>query len=140
MFREKKEPEETTYLPPKEPVKETEPVEITTPEIDYSQEYFGVKEIVKEDKMVKMQVGEIDKYLKELTKEKGYETNHKNWQEQLDIIEKQIGSSKLDTYKRLRKLADYIKVIRKYNKIKELKEKYVIFKNDIQRPEAKPSL
>ncbi len=131
-FRTKVEPlnETEQYVPDvpvnPEPQPETAQGEAVAESTDYPQDYFGVKEIYKEDKIIKMQIGLVDKFIKQTLSKEGKEMNNDNWQETLDEIERTIGTTKLEVYERLRKISEYIKVIQKYNNIKELKESYDI--------------
>lgn len=86
----------------------------------YGLELLGIKELANEFPL-KSYFGILDKYIKE---QLGEERTPAKWQSILAEIEGEIGTEKLDPYKRLKKLSEYVQVIQKYNKIKELKESF----------------
>ena len=90
----------------------------------FAENYFDVRNIVAEDKIVKMQVGQIDKHIKGLLESKGMEKSINNYTHILTQIEMEIGSIRLESFKRLQKITGYINIINKINKLKELKEQY----------------
>lgn len=89
----------------------------------YGVEYFGIGELMSDFK-VKMDFGIIDKYIKETLKENGWETEE-GWQKTIEEIEQEIGTQKLDPFKRLKRIAEYITVTKK---IRSLKEKQALYK------------
>lgn len=90
----------------------------------YVHEYFNVHNIAS-DFTVKMPTGEIDKFIKEQLEERGYEKTTKNYRSILAEIEQEIGSDKLELFKRFNKLTGYIRVLRKLYATKKMKEKYL---------------
>lgn len=109
---------------PKETVSALETWEETNG-IKYGVELFGIKDVMT-DFSLKMDYSVVDKYIRDEIKENGYDATPKKWQEILDGLELEIGSSKLDAFERLKKLSSYIKVLKKYKEIKEKKEQFRI--------------
>lgn len=75
---------------------------------------------------VKMPTSEIDKFVRTELERRGYEKTTENYKRILQEIESEIGSEGLDLFKRFSKLTGYIRAINKFNKAKELKDKYRI--------------
>ncbi len=98
----------------------------------FAEKYFDVRNVAAGDKIIKMHIGYIDRYIKRLIEKKGLAKTIDNYAHLINEIESEIGSSRLETYKRIQKIIGYIKIMEKFNKIKELKEKYGIQQNDIQ--------
>jgi hypothetical protein len=94
----------------------------------YGLDYFGIKEIGKTFPL-NAQFGLIDKYIKDELSLKGYDKTTKGYQEILDSIEKEIGSSKLSAYERLKKLSGYVRAIKRFEDAKKKKELYTSFKS-----------
>jgi len=84
----------------------------------YGVEYFGIKEIVKEFP-VSAQFGVIDGYLRSKS------TSPAEYQSLLSSLEKEIGSTDLKTYERIKKLSDYIRIVKKYDEAKKKKEMFM---------------
>jgi hypothetical protein len=91
----------------------------------YAVDYFNVRETA-EEFMVKMPVAEINKFIMAELKSRDYAMTVDNYKSLLAEIEGEIGSDKLELFKRFNKLTGYIRAINKLNKAKELKEKYKI--------------
>lgn len=91
----------------------------------YIDEYFDTHATSSEF-MVKMPTSEIDKFIRAEMEERGFEKTIDNYQEVLREIEEEIGSSRLELFKRFTKLTGYIRAIMKFRKAKALKEKYII--------------
>lgn len=68
----------------------------------------------------KMQISQIDKYVRNEMEERKYANTRDNYKSILDEIEEEIGSSRLGLSERLRKLSGYTKAL---NKLKESKKK-----------------
>jgi len=90
----------------------------------YVTEFFGVKEYEGEFN-IKMQTSAIDKFIRAELEERGYEKNTENWEKVLSEIETEIGSDRLELFKRLTKLVGYINAVNRLKKAKALKEKYL---------------
>lgn len=88
----------------------------------YGLEYLGIKEIGKTFPL-SMQFAQVDKYIRGEMAERGIDPTPKAWQDILAEIEGELGKEK-DSYKRLRKLSEYLKVIGKIKNLEKLKEKY----------------
>lgn len=88
----------------------------------YGLEYLGIKNIA-DTFPIKMHFGALDKYIKEEISERGIDATPETWQNILKELEAEIGTEK-NAYKRLQRLNDYIKVIRKIKSLKELKNSY----------------
>ena len=96
----------------------------------YVTEFFGVKEYEGEFN-IKMQTSAIDKYIRAELEERGYEKNTQNWEKVLSEVEEEIGSGRLELFKRLTKLVGYINAVNRLKKAKALKEKYsTLLKDD----------
>lgn len=91
----------------------------------FAVEYFNVRETASEF-MVKMPVAEIDKFVRAEMKSRDYAMTVDNYKSLLAEIEGEIGSDKLELFKRFNKLTGYIRAINKLNKAKEMKEKYTL--------------
>lgn len=89
----------------------------------YGLEYMGIKEIAKEFP-AKMQFPYIDNFIKSEIKERGLDSTPENWQKILAEIEEEAGIDKKNSYERLKRLFDYIKLYNKFKTTKELKEKF----------------
>ncbi len=90
----------------------------------FAEDYFEIREIVAEDKIMRMKMGMVDKYIKALIEKKGYSNTIDNYAHLLNEIEAEIGTNRMDVFKRLEKLSEYVKVMNKFNHIKELRDKY----------------
>lgn len=86
----------------------------------YGLEFFNIKEIAGEFPL-KMQFSVVDKYVKGLLQEEGNITPQR-YQETIDAIEKEIGSSKLGVYERMKKLSDYVRIVSKMSELRKKKE------------------
>jgi hypothetical protein len=91
----------------------------------YAVDYFDIKNIVQEFPL-NMHVNQVDKYIKNLLVAKGYEKNIENYKLLLQEIEEEIGSSRLETFKRLQKISGYIKAL---NRLEDAKRKREMFLN-----------
>jgi len=89
----------------------------------YGLEFFNIKEIAVEFPL-KVQFSAVDKYIKGLLQEEGHVTPQR-YQETIDAIEKEIGSSKLGVYERMKKLADYVRIVGKMNELKKKREAFL---------------
>lgn len=89
----------------------------------YVNEYFGTHNIGHEF-MWKMPLAQIDKYIREEMDSREYEKTTTNYRDILREIESEIGSEKLQLYKRLQKIAQYIQVSKKFRAIREKKESF----------------
>ena len=89
----------------------------------YGIEFFGINEIAKTFP-ISAQFGIIDNYIKEQITENNYDETPTRYQTILDSIEQEIGSAKLNIYDRLKRLSEYVKVMKKMEHIKKLKESY----------------
>lgn len=96
-----------------------------------TEDIFDIREIIIEDKVVKMQSGMIDKHIKQTLEDWGWDKTTENYRAVLDKIESTIGSSQMELYKRLQKITGYIKVMNKLKKAKQLKKQYELFQNNI---------
>ncbi|HHE45925.1 MAG TPA: hypothetical protein ENL05_01060 [Candidatus Moranbacteria bacterium] len=140
VFREKVEPKEETEPEKKEtpdvidktdglkPTEDKEPNDLEVYETEkghkFAEKYFDVRNVVAGDKIVRMEIGMIDKYIKNEIKKKGLANTVDNYSHLIHLIEAELGSERLETYKRIKKIIGYIKVLDKFNKLKELKENY----------------
>lgn len=88
----------------------------------YGLEFFNIKEIAGEFPL-KMQFSVVDKYIKGLLQDG--EMTPGRYQEAIDNIEKEIGSSKLGVYERLKKLADYVRIVGKMDELKKKREQFL---------------
>lgn len=91
----------------------------------YINEYFDTHNIG-EEFMVKMPTSEIDKYIRSELEKLGYEKTIDNYKKVLEDVEEEIGSNRLELFKRLQKITGYIRAVNKLYKAKALKEKYLI--------------
>lgn len=89
----------------------------------YVNEYFNTHNIA-HDFMWKMPLAQIDKYIREEMDSREYEKTTTNYKDILREIETEIGSEKLQLYKRLQKIAQYIQVSKKFRAIREKKESF----------------
>jgi len=77
-----------------------------------------------------MQTSVIDKYIKGELESRGYEKNIENYEKILQEIETEIGSDRLELFKRITKITQYAKALQRLNQAKALKEKFL---NSIDR-------
>lgn len=89
----------------------------------YGAEYLGIQEIVKEFPY-SANFAKLDKYIRDEISERGEETTRESWQTIMNEIEREIGSSKLGTFERLRRLTDYVSVMRKYKEAKKKRDMF----------------
>ena len=90
----------------------------------YVNEYFDTHN-TSDDFTVKMPTSEIDKYVRSEIERLGYEKTTENYKKVLADIETEIGSDRLELFKRFTKITGYIRAVNKLNKAKALKEKYL---------------
>lgn len=90
----------------------------------YVTEYFDVGNVDGEFGL-KMQTSQIDKYVKGELEKRSWENNIENWEKVLQEIEQEIGSANMELYARISKITNYIQVLNKLYKAKELKEKFL---------------
>lgn len=90
----------------------------------YINEYFDTHNVSHEF-TVKMPTSEIDKYVKAEMEDRGIEKTTKNYREILNEIEREIGSEKLQLFKRFSKLTGYIRAMNKLKSAKALRQKYL---------------
>lgn len=91
----------------------------------FGEDIFKIREIAHEFN-IKMDFGNIDKYIKSEIKNRSYENTTENYKKILSEIESEIGSTNLDVFSRLKKISSYINAIRKLYEAKRLKEKYLM--------------
>lgn len=92
----------------------------------YGLEYLGIKEIAKEFPY-SADFSVVDNYLKGIMKESGYDQTPQRWQDLLSDIENEIGSKNLNAIDRLKRISQYVKVAKKMNELKKLKDSYKSF-------------
>lgn len=91
----------------------------------YGHDYFGIQEIAHEFPL-KANFGIIDKYIREIITEEGKELNKDEWQKKIVELEMEANSLKLKPYERVKRLADYIKVIKKIRDLEIKKKLYQV--------------
>ena len=91
----------------------------------YVNEYFNTHNIGHEF-MWKMQLAQIDKFIREELESREYEKTTSNYRDVLKEIESEIGTEKLQLYKRLQRISQYIQVTKKYRGIREKRESFKI--------------
>jgi hypothetical protein len=94
----------------------------------YISEYFNIKAFEGEFNL-KMQTSQIDKYIRGEIEKNGFEKSIGNYEKVLRELEAEIGSDRLETFKRISRLTGYIAALNRLNKAKETKERYL---NSIQ--------
>jgi len=87
-------------------------------------DYFNIGNIDGEFNL-KMQTSVIDKYIKGELESRGYEKNIENYEKILQEIETEIGSDRLELFKRISKITQYAKALQRLNQAKALKEKFL---------------
>lgn len=85
----------------------------------YGEKYFNIKELVKRQPL-KMQFSYIDKYIKENIGEK----TPSEYQNFLQSIENNLKTVKMESFERIQKIFNYIKVLQKIESLKKIKEIY----------------
>ena len=90
----------------------------------YGHEYFGIKELANEFPL-KANFGVIDKYVRELITESGQITPEA-WQKVVDDMENEIGTRKLNPYDRIKRLAEYVKVMHKIRTLNAKKRMFTL--------------
>lgn len=89
----------------------------------YGIELFGIKEVVGEFPY-KMQFGALDNYIKAEIKEKGLEPSPKTYMKILAELEAETGTQDAETLTKMKKLYDYVQIVKKFNEIKKKKEMF----------------
>ena len=89
----------------------------------YGVELFGIKEVVKEFPYG-MQFGALDNYIKAEIKEKGLEPSPKTYMKILAELEAETGTKDAETLTKMKKLYDYIQIVKKFNELKKKKEMF----------------
>lgn len=89
----------------------------------YGADFFGIKEIVKTFPL-SVQFGAVDGYIKAEIQERGWEKTTENYQKILSEIEGEIRTSRLETYARLKRLSEYVAVMKKMSELKKKKESF----------------
>lgn len=89
----------------------------------YGVELFGIKEVMGEFPY-KMQFGALDNYIKSELKERGIEPSTKTYQDILAELEDETGTKDAEVLTKMKKLFEYIKIVRKFNEIKKKKEMF----------------
>lgn len=92
----------------------------------FGEDYFDIREI-SHTFPIKAEFGFIDKMIKAEMSDKGLQMNTKNYQEFLQELEKEIGTDKIDTYKRINRIFQYLRTLQKYKEIKAKKEAFKSF-------------
>jgi len=87
----------------------------------FIESHFDIKEYAGEFPL-KMQVSHIDKYIKNELSTREYEPNIDNYQKILQEIEEEAGSERLETFTRLKRISEYLKVLNKFESLKEKKD------------------
>ena len=133
VFRERIEPVaettvETPPIPQEDGVssadKSVRPIsESETASGEYILELFDLKQTHNE-MPTKIQFNSLSKYVREELKERGWEDNKENWQAILSEIEGEIGTVRLETSERMKKIYEFLMVKKKYKDIKEKMESY----------------
>lgn len=90
----------------------------------YGLEYLGIHEISKVFPY-NAQFAVVDKFIKEEMAEAAYDRTPEAWQKILAGIEQEIGSQNLKAIDRLKRLHDYIQVLKRFRKAKETKDRYL---------------
>jgi hypothetical protein len=88
-------------------------------------EYFDIGNIDGQFNL-KMDTSVIDKYIKSELENRKYEKNTENWKAILAEIEAEIGSERMELFSRIKKIKNYVNVLNKLYKAKELRNKYLI--------------
>lgn len=73
---------------------------------------------------LKIQYGMLNNYVQSELDERGWEGNKKNWQAILSELEGELGTGRLETYARMKKIADYLMIQKKYKEIKEKRDSF----------------
>jgi len=89
----------------------------------FIEDHFNIKEYAGEFPL-KMQVSHIDKYIKNELSTREYEPNIDNYQKILQEIEEEAGSERLETFTRLKRISEYLKVLNKFESLKEKKASF----------------
>lgn len=87
-------------------------------------EYFDIGNIDGEFNL-KMQTSQIDKFIRGELERLGHEKNTENYEKVLSEIEEEIGSSRLELFKRITKLTGYVRVLNRLAKDRADKEMYI---------------
>lgn len=89
----------------------------------YGLELMGIKEVANEWPY-KMQFGGIDKYIREEITERGWEPSPKHYQDILAELEEETGTKEIEYLDKMKKLFEYIQVLKKFKDIKKKKEQF----------------
>lgn len=91
----------------------------------YGAEFFGIKEIVKTFPL-SVQFGAVDGYIKSEIQERELEKTTENYQKILSEIEGEIHTGRMETYARLKRLSEYVSVMKKMQELRKKKESFRI--------------
>lgn len=97
----------------------------------YLSDYFKIKAYEGEFSL-KMQTSQIDKYIRAELETRGYEKNIDNYKKVLQEIESEIGSDRLETFKRITKITGYIRALKRLNEAKKRKELYKAYRQEFE--------
>jgi len=89
----------------------------------YGEDYFDIKPIVHEFPL-KAEFGYIDKFVKAEMEAQDMEMTTENYESFIRELEEELGTTQTETYKRINRIFNYIKTLRKYREIKEKKDAY----------------
>lgn len=89
----------------------------------YGEDYFNIKNIVHEFPL-KAEFGFIDKFVKAEMEAQDMAMTIENYESFIRELEEELGTSQTETYKRINKIFNYLKTLRKYREIKEKKDAY----------------
>jgi len=91
---------------------------------EFGTDYFNIKNTVSEFPL-SVEFKSIDKFIKAEMQAQDMEMNTQNYEQFISDLEDEIGTTQTETYKRINKIFQYIKTLRKYREIKEKKNAYL---------------
>ena len=89
----------------------------------YGVDALGVKEVIGEFPY-KMQFGALDSYIKGEIADRGWEPSPKTYQKILEELEGETGTEDMEVLDKMKKLFEYVKVVKKYKELKKKKESF----------------
>jgi len=92
----------------------------------YVSEYFDTHNI-SSDFSVKMSLGAIDKFVRAELESRGYDKTTENYRAIMKEVEEEIGSSRLELFKRFGKITGYLRVLQR---LRDAKQKLGAYKPD----------
>lgn len=90
----------------------------------FGEDYFNIKNISSEFPL-SIEFKSIDSFIKSEMEAQDMEMTIQNYEQFISDIENEIGTTQTETYKRINRIFQYIKTLKKFREIKAKKESYL---------------